>query len=135
MKLWAIKNEVLMEGDTMYEYYYYVNTFKNHEPVQLEGWVEASSEEEAIQKLIKDGTVDSHGYEFLELKKSPKAMNCSITYDKANDILRIREVGMGNFDYYVKSQDNEYIHEFRDFKTDELKGFEIWNFMYHLDNG
>lgn len=119
----------------MYEYYYFVNTFKNHEPVQLEGYVEASNEEEAIKKLIKNGTVDSHGYEFLELKKCPKAMNCSIIYDKANDILRIREVGKGNFDYYVISQDNEYIHEYRDFETDELKGFEIWDFMYHLDNG
>lgn len=57
-----------------------------------------------------------------------------ITYDEKFDILRIREVGKGNFDYYVESQDNGYIHEFRDVETDELKGFEIWDFMKNLNS-
>ena len=56
------------------------------------------------------------------------------TYDEKFDILRIREVGKGNFDYYVESQDNGYIHEFRDVETDELKGFEIWDFMKNLNS-
>ena len=57
-----------------------------------------------------------------------------IDYDEKYDILRIREVGKGNVDYYVESQDNGYIHEFRDINTDELKGFEIWDFMKNLKN-
>ena len=57
-----------------------------------------------------------------------------INYDPKYDILRIREVGKGNFDYYVESQDNGYIHEFRDMETGELKGFEIWDFMKRLNN-
>ena len=57
-----------------------------------------------------------------------------IDYDEQYDILRIREVGKGNFDYYVESQDNGRIHEFRDINTDELKGFEIWDFMKYLKN-
>ena len=57
-----------------------------------------------------------------------------IDYDEKYDILRIREVGKGNFDYYAESQDNGYIHEFRDMETDELKGFEIWDFMKNLKN-
>lgn len=55
-----------------------------------------------------------------------------IIYDAKFDILRIREVGKCNFDYYVEPQDNGYIHEFRDMETNELKGFEIWDFMKHL---
>lgn len=49
-------------------YYYCVNTFKDDEPVQLNGYIDAKSEEDAIQKLIENGTVDSRGYEFLELE-------------------------------------------------------------------
>ena len=49
-------------------YYYCVNTFKNGEPVQLDGHIDAESEEDAIQKLIENGTVNSRGYEFLELE-------------------------------------------------------------------
>lgn len=48
-------------------YYYYVNTFKDNEPVQIEGHIEVSCKEAAIQKLIDKGIVDSRGYEFLEL--------------------------------------------------------------------
>lgn len=55
-----------------------------------------------------------------------------IDYDKEYDILRIREVGKCNFDYYAESQDNGYIYEFRDMKTDELMGFEIWGFYEAL---
>lgn len=50
------------------KYYYCVNTFNNDEPVQLEGYVEAASEEAAIRELVTTGVVDSQGYEFLELK-------------------------------------------------------------------
>ena len=49
-------------------YKYCVNTFKKSEPIQLYGYVEARSEEKAVRKLIKDGLVDPHGYEFLELR-------------------------------------------------------------------
>ena len=48
-------------------------------------------------------------------------MNHSIVYDKEFDILRIREIGKGNFDYYGETQENGLIVEFRDMNTDELK--------------
>lgn len=51
----------------MNKYYYCVNTFQNDEPVQIDGYVFAESEEEAVRKLIDDDVVDSHRYEFLEL--------------------------------------------------------------------
>lgn len=51
----------------MNKYYYFANTWKDDEPIQVEGVVEASSEEGAIQKLIDDGVVDCSGYEFLDL--------------------------------------------------------------------
>ena len=51
----------------MYNYYYFANTWKDDEPIQIEGYVEAPSEDAAIQKLIDDGIVDSRGYEFLDL--------------------------------------------------------------------
>lgn len=52
----------------MKKYYYCVNTFDKDEiPVQLDGYVEATSERDAIKKLIIEGLVDRHGYEFLEL--------------------------------------------------------------------
>ena len=54
----------------MDKYYYVVNTFKDDEPIQAEGCIEASGEEDAIQKLIDDGVVDSRGYEFLALVKT-----------------------------------------------------------------
>ena len=53
----------------MNKYHYCVNTFKDGEPVQLNGDVEAESEEDAIRRLIDNGTVYSRGYEFLDLKK------------------------------------------------------------------
>ena len=53
----------------MSNYHYCVNTFKDNEPVQLYGDIEAENEEDAIQKLIDDGTVYPRAYEFLELKK------------------------------------------------------------------
>lgn len=53
----------------MDRYHYCVNTFKDNEPVQLYGDIEAESEEDAIQKLIDNDTVDSRVYEFLELRK------------------------------------------------------------------
>ena len=55
----------------------------------------------------------------------------NIDYDHKFDILRIREDGKGNFDYYGDTQDNGYITEFRDFDNDELKGFEISYLMRH----
>lgn len=51
----------------MDKYYYYVNTFQNNKPIQRQGYIEAESEEDAIQKLIDEGIVSPHGYEFLEL--------------------------------------------------------------------
>ena len=59
-------------------------------------------------------------------------MKHSIVYDEKFDILRIREEGKGNFDYYGVTQDNGLITEFRDMKTDELKGFEIMDFMKQI---
>lgn len=53
----------------MHGYYYCVNTFKNGEPVQLEGYVDAETELDAVRKLIKYGDVDPRGYEFLTLKE------------------------------------------------------------------
>lgn len=53
----------------MSEYHYCVNTFKDGEPVQLYGDIEAESEEDAIRRLIDDGTVYFYGYEFLSLIK------------------------------------------------------------------
>lgn len=49
-------------------YYYCVNTFKNDEPVQLDGYIDAENEEDVTQKLIENKTIDSCGYEFLELE-------------------------------------------------------------------
>ena len=55
----------------MKRYCYCVNTFEGEElkAVQICGDICAESEEDAVRKLIKDGTVDSHGYEFLELER------------------------------------------------------------------
>lgn len=55
----------------MNKYCYCVNTFKGKklEAVQICGDIYAESEEDAVRKLIEDGTVDSHGYEFLELER------------------------------------------------------------------
>lgn len=53
----------------MYRYYYFANTWDCNEPVQVEGYVEALSEEDAIYKLIDDGIIDPKGYEFLELRQ------------------------------------------------------------------
>jgi len=64
---------------------------------------------------------------------SGEIMEHVITYDEKFDILRIREVGKGNFDYCVESQNGGYIHEFIDIESGELKGFEIWDFMKHLN--
>lgn len=50
-------------------YYYFVNTFDEcFRPVQREGHIDATSEENAIQKLILDGVVYEKAFEFLELK-------------------------------------------------------------------
>lgn len=51
----------------MKKYYYCVNTGKDGEPVQLKGYIEANSKEDAIQKLVDNGTVDHGWYEFLDL--------------------------------------------------------------------
>ena len=51
----------------MNKYYYFANTWKDDEPIQVEGYVEAPNEDAAIYKLIDDGVVDSRGYEFLDL--------------------------------------------------------------------
>lgn len=48
-------------------YEYYVNCFKNGEPTSASGYVEANSEEEAINKAIEP--YDKNAYEFLELKE------------------------------------------------------------------
>lgn len=47
-------------------YKYYVNCFKNGEPTYAAGYIEANSEEEAINKAIEP--YDKNAYEFLELK-------------------------------------------------------------------
>lgn len=53
----------------MYKYHYSVNTFTESEnPVCVEGYIEAESEEEAIKKLIDGEIVYTKGYEFLELE-------------------------------------------------------------------
>ena len=57
-----------------------------------------------------------------------------ISYDERFDILRIREVGKGNFDYYGETQENGYITEFRDMETEELRGFEIMDFKKRFMN-
>ena len=62
----------------MSKYHYCVNTFKEDEPVQLYGDVEAETEKDAIQKLIDNGTVDPRGYEFLELKKWINGRNLKV---------------------------------------------------------
>lgn len=67
-----------------------------------------------------------------KLNSEKVSMNHSIDYDNRFDILRIREVGKGNFDYYGETQENGLITEFRDMNTDELKGFEIHNFMKQI---
>lgn len=51
----------------MSKYYYCVNTFKNGEPIQIEGYIKAEDERDVIEELILDGDVDPHGYEFLDL--------------------------------------------------------------------
>lgn len=51
----------------MDKYYYFANIWKDDEPIQVEGYIESSSEEAAIQQLINDGVVDARGYEFLDL--------------------------------------------------------------------
>lgn len=52
----------------MTKYYYCVNTFdKNGMAIQLDGYIEAESDRDAIQKLISQGLVDADAYEFLEL--------------------------------------------------------------------
>ena len=52
----------------MYKYDYVVNTFKNGEPVLIQGSIEAESESDAIKALVSSGVVYPNGYEFLELK-------------------------------------------------------------------
>lgn len=52
----------------MYQFYYVVNTFdQKFNPIQRSGYVDASYERDAIQKLIDDGLVHEQGYEFLVL--------------------------------------------------------------------
>ena len=55
----------------MNKYCYCVNTFKGNEleAVQIYGDICAESEEDAVKKLLENGTVNSQGYEFLELRK------------------------------------------------------------------
>lgn len=52
----------------MNKFYYCVNTFRNGEPVQLEGYVMADSEKDAIQELVDEEIIDLRSYEFLELE-------------------------------------------------------------------
>ena len=53
----------------MNTYSYCVNTFKEDKPVQLSGFIDADSEEDAIKNLIDSGMIDPLSYEFLELYK------------------------------------------------------------------
>jgi hypothetical protein len=49
-------------------YYYFVNTFDHSGyPIQVDGYVEADSELDAIQKVKDSGKIDIYGYEFLDL--------------------------------------------------------------------
>jgi hypothetical protein len=51
-------------------YYYCVNTFDNNDnPVQRDGFVEATSEAEAIKKLTENDVIDKNAYEFLDLNE------------------------------------------------------------------
>lgn len=59
----------ILGGYIMNKYYYCVNTFKDSEPVQLRGYIEARYETDAIQKLIDNGTIDPYSYEFLTLEE------------------------------------------------------------------
>ena len=53
------------------KYYYCVNTVdKGDNPVQLDGYIEAESEERAIKNLIDAGIICPRSYEFLELVQS-----------------------------------------------------------------
>ena len=60
---------MVMEVINMNRYYYCVNTFdrEGHVPLQHEGYIEAESEKDTIQKLIERGVIYSSGYEFLDL--------------------------------------------------------------------
>lgn len=51
----------------MNRYYYCVNTDRNDEPIQVSGCIYAENEDDAIQKLIDNGTVSPNFYEFLDL--------------------------------------------------------------------
>ena len=65
---WAFaKDNAINSVVAPYEYYFFANTWKDGEPIQVEGYVEAWSEEDAIQKLIESGAVSTDGYEFLDL--------------------------------------------------------------------
>lgn len=62
-------DDVFVLHDHVNEYSYCVNTFdKEYYPVQISGHIYAESEEDAIQRLIKDGIVYGGAYEFLELR-------------------------------------------------------------------
>lgn len=55
------------EIEKLHTFYYFVNTFQNSEPVQVEGEIQAYSDWDAVNRLIRQGVVDTNGYEFLEL--------------------------------------------------------------------
>ena len=59
-----------------------MNTFKDSEPVQLYGDIEAETEEDAIQRLIDNGTVYPRGYEFLELRKWINGNNLKFNFKR-----------------------------------------------------
>lgn len=72
----ALRSEVYTElrrrkllTDNTIKYYYVVNTFYNGEPVRRVGCIDASSESDAIYRLISLDEVDTRGYEFLVLKR------------------------------------------------------------------
>lgn len=64
----AIYGPYQLDPKTSKKWHYCVNTVgKNDIPVQREGNIYASSEEDAIRKLIDSGVICPRSYEFLEL--------------------------------------------------------------------
>jgi len=82
----------------MSEFYYVVNTFdKDFYPVQRRGYVEATGELKAIEKLISDGVVHEKGYEFLRLDCKMSIEEFERTYCRGCSSLRCMGYGDETF--------------------------------------
>ena len=89
----------------MYRYYYYVNTFENDRPVFIEGHVDAYNEEDAIIKLIEDGIVNPHGYEFIDLYIVDEKR------DEEDDVLKVVKL-LEEHGIQVKTEYGYYRHTY-----------------------